>query len=115
MTCAPADFVSSWGRALALYDDLLTDPSRAWLAAMRALVVQLQNTYGDTLRAGTSMTTLVSRSRDHGLRADQRSVALKPHATYVEIVADRRWRLDYGSDLEPLTTVLDELAALPID
>ncbi len=125
MACDPAleaDFAASWERMIAFYDDFLKDAAWGWLARMRDLVVRLRDAgYNRTLRAGQSMTTfMVSRSRDHGLRPEQPSLALTPQRELITVVpnhfaGDRHFTISYG-DLDPLLLeLLDALEHIPVD
>jgi hypothetical protein len=112
------EFIESWDHIERFYDERNFPPGPQVLELIKHLRSQ---GYDRTLRAGQSMFTFIlSRSRRHGLRADQSSINFEfqsKHEMQVSLkIGDNEET--FVSAIAPshlLTTSLDHLAGSPVD
>lgn len=119
-----ADFVKSWDETEEFYSDLFSHGGWNYVKPIMPVIRHLRSLgYDKTLRAGTSLYTLVlSRSRNWGLREDQHFLAIEPKIQHDFIV----WYADGSNPAEKLRAgnligddtfriLLNQLSSQPID
>jgi hypothetical protein len=126
MSCDPAleaELVESWARIIRFYEREHHETQWPWLLQLLDLAIALRAAgYDRELRAGQSLHALiVSRSRTHGLDADQAWVAMTADGRRLVLMVGCH-QLDAvafempldGSTDPRLTEMLDALCARPI-